>query len=99
MPTALWIAHVRVTDPDRYAEYARRATDIIPAHGGVWLARAGRHATMEGPDRARQVVARFPSLEAAVGCYRSEEYQAAMALAAGAAERELVIVEENAALG
>lgn len=92
--TALWIAHVRVTDPDRYALYAARASEIIPAHGGWWLARAGRYETMEGPDFPRQVVARFPSLEAAVGCYRSPEYREAMALAEGAAERQLVIVEE-----
>ena len=95
--TALWIAHVRVTDPDRYAEYARRATGIIPAHGGVWLARAGRYETLEGRDWPRQVVARFPSVEAAVGCYRSPEYQEALSFAQGAAERELIIVEENAA--
>lgn len=95
--SALWIAHVRVTDPDRYGEYARRATSIIPAHGGVWLVRAGPYETMEGPDFPRQVVARFPSLAAAVACYRSPEYQEAMAFAKGAAERQLVIVEENAA--
>jgi uncharacterized protein (DUF1330 family) len=95
--TALWIAHVKVSDPDRYGHYAKRATEIIPAHGGVWLARAGRYHTLEGPDYPRQVVARFPSVEAAVGCYRSPEYQEALSFARGAAERELVIVEENAA--
>jgi uncharacterized protein (DUF1330 family) len=95
--TALWIAHVHVTDPDRYALYAREATEIIPAHGGVWLSRAPRYEVLEGKDRARHVVARFPSLEAAVGCYRSPEYQAALRHAEGAAERDLVIVEENAA--
>lgn len=95
--TALWIAHVQVSDPGRYAQYAALASDIIPAHGGRWLVRAGAYETMEGPDFPRHVVARFPSVEAAVGCYRSPEYQAAMALAAGAAERQLVIVEENAA--
>jgi uncharacterized protein (DUF1330 family) len=51
---------------------------------------------LEGPDRPAQVVARFPSVEAAVACYRSPEYQAALEHAHGAAERELVIVEENA---
>lgn len=92
--TALWIAHVKITDPDRYGEYAKRASQVIPAHGGVWLARGGAHVQLEGPDRPRQVVARFPSLEAAEACYRSPEYQAALALAEGAAERELVLVEE-----
>lgn len=95
MPTALWIAHVSVTDPDAYGLYARAAGAPIAAHGGVFLARAGRHVQLEGEDRSRNVVARFPSVEAAVACYRSPEYQAAMAHAVGAATRDLVIVEEN----
>jgi uncharacterized protein (DUF1330 family) len=49
---------------------------------------------LEGNDRARNVVARFPSLAAAEACYRSEAYQAALAHARGAAVRDLVVVEE-----
>lgn len=93
--TALWIAHVTVTDPDRYARYAALAGPAIAAHGGVFLSRSGRHVQLEGADRARNVVARFPSLEAAEACYRSAEYQAALDHARGAAERDLVIVDEN----
>ncbi|MCA3436867.1 MAG: DUF1330 domain-containing protein [Rhodobacter sp.] len=94
MPTALWIAHVHVTDPEAYARYARGATEAIAAHGGVFLARGGRYVQLEGTDRARNVVARFPSLAAAEACYRSEAYQAALAHAKGAAVRDLVVVEE-----
>ena len=93
--TALWIAHVEVTDPDAYGEYAKRATEAIAAHGGVFIARAGRYLQLEGRDRARNVVARFPSLEAAVACYNSPEYQDALSFAKDAAERDLVVVEEN----
>ena len=92
--SALWIAHVKVTDAERYGQYARLASEIIPAHGGVWLARGGAYVQLEGPDRPRQVVARFPSLAAAEACYRSPEYQAALEHARVAAERELVLVEE-----
>ena len=92
--TALWIAHVEVTDAEAYGEYARRATDAIAAHGGVFLARAGRYVQLEGRDRARNVVARFPSLDAAVACYNSPEYQTALSFAKGAAIRDLVVVEE-----
>ncbi len=92
--TALWIAHVAVTDADRYAEYARRATDAIAAHGGVFLARGGTYEQLEGPDRPRNVVARFPSLAAAHECYFSAAYQEALSFAKGAADRELVLVEE-----
>ncbi|REF67363.1 MULTISPECIES: DUF1330 domain-containing protein [Paracoccus] len=95
--TALWIAHVNVTDPEAYGEYARLAGPAIAAYGGVFLARGSRYVQLEGKDRARNVVARFPSVEDAVACYRSAEYQAALDHAREAAERDLVIVEENPA--
>ncbi len=92
---ALWIAHVKVTDAEAYGRYAALAGPAIAAHGGVFLARGGRYVQLEGNDRPRNVVARFPSLEAAVECYRSAEYQAAIAHAKGAAERDLMVVEES----
>ena len=94
MPTALWIAHVEVTDAAAYGKYAVLAGPAIAAHGGVFLARGGRYVQLEGNDRARNVVARFPSLEAAVGCYNSPDYQAALAHAKGASLRDLMVVEE-----
>ena len=62
---ALWIAHVTVTDADAYGRYAKLAGPAIAAHGGAFVARGGRYVQLEGKDRARNVVARFPSLEAA----------------------------------
>jgi uncharacterized protein (DUF1330 family) len=94
MPTALWIAHVTVTDPDAYGLYAKAAGPAIAAHGGVFLARGGRYVQLEGTERARNVVARFPSVEDAVACYHSDAYQAALSHAKGAAIRDLVVVEE-----
>ena len=94
MPSALWIAHVEVTDPEAYGKYAKAAGPAIAAHGGVFLARGGRYVQLEGNDRARNVVARFPSLEKAVECYHSADYQAALAHAKGASIRDLVVVEE-----
>jgi uncharacterized protein (DUF1330 family) len=94
MPTALWIAHVDVTDAEAYGRYATGAGPAIAAHGGVFLARGGRYVQLEGNERARNVVARFPSLEAAVACYHSPDYQAALAHAKGASVRDLMVVEE-----
>ena len=94
MATALWIAHVKVSDPAAYGEYAKRATVVIAAHGGVFLARGGRYVQLEGNDRPRNVVARFPSLERAVECYHSAAYQEALSFAKGTAERDLMVVEE-----
>lgn len=92
--TALWIANVTVTDPDAYAKYAALAGPAIAAHGGEFLARGGRYVQLEGRERKRNVVARFPSVDAAVACYNSTEYQAALDHARGASERDLIVVEE-----
>lgn len=92
--SALWIAHVTVTDADAYAQYASRATSAIADHGGVFLARAGRAVQLEGQGHPRNVVARFPSVDAAVACYNSPAYQEALSFTKNAATRELVVVEE-----
>jgi len=94
MPAALWIAHVTVTDEAAYGEYAKRATTAIAAHGGVFLARGGKYEILEGKERPRNVVARFPSLQAAHDCYHSPAYQEALSFAKGASERDLMILEE-----
>jgi uncharacterized protein (DUF1330 family) len=90
---ALWIAHVTVTDAEAYGRYAELAGPAIAAHGGAFIARGGRFVQLEGKERLRNVVARFPSVEAAETCYHSAEYQKALDHARGASERELVIVE------
>jgi len=95
MATALWIANVLVTDAEDYGKYAKAAGPVIAAHGGVFLTRGGRYVQLEGNDRPRNVVARFPSLEAAVACYHSAEYQAARAHAKTASVRDLCVVEES----
>jgi uncharacterized protein (DUF1330 family) len=92
--SALWIANVHVTDVENYMKYAKLATGAIEAHGGRFIARGGKYVQLEGRDRARNVVARFPSVEAAVACYNSPAYQEALSFAKGAAERDLVVVEE-----
>lgn len=92
---ALWIAHVTVTDEAAYKKYAEGATVAIAAHGGEFIARGGRFVQLEGRERPRNVVARFPDVETAEKCYHSEAYQAALNHARGASERELVIVETS----
>lgn len=93
--SALWIAHVKVNDEEAYMKYAALAGPAIEAFGGYFIARAGRYVQLEGPDRPRNVVAKFPSLEAAENCYHSDAYQAALDHARGAADRELVVIETS----
>jgi len=70
---ALWIAHVTVTDEEAYGKYAKLAGPAIAKHGGQFIARGGRYVQLEGKDRPRNVVARFPSVEAAEACYHSAD--------------------------
>ena len=91
--SALWIAHVTVTDDEAYGRYSQLATKAIAAHGGTFIARGGRFIQLEGHARPRNVVVRFPSVEVAEECYKSEIYREALTHASGASERELLIVE------
>ena len=91
--SAYWIGNVKVTDEEAYGRYAAIATVAIKEHGGIFLARGGKYEQLEGRDRSRNVLARFPSLDAAHECYYSEKYQEAVSHAKGASERDLVIVE------
>ena len=91
--SAYWIGNVKVTDEEAYGRYAAIATVAIKEHGGIFLARGGKYEQLEGRDRSRNVLARFPSLDAAHDCYYSEKYQEAVSHAKSASERDLVIVE------
>lgn len=90
---ALWIAHVKVTDDEAYGKYAKLAGPAIVGHGGHFIARGGVYEQLEGNDRPRNVVAKFPSMQAAHDCYYSDEYQEALNYARDASERDLVLVE------
>ena len=91
--TAYWVAKVQVSDEAAYGEYAKRAGPALERHGGRVLARGGKQVTLEGEEFPRVVVVEFPSLEQAVACYNSPEYQEAWAFQKGAAVRQVSIVE------
>jgi uncharacterized protein (DUF1330 family) len=93
VPKGYWIAHVTVTDADQYKLYASAAPEAFKKYGAVILARGGTSQQMEGEGRVRNVVIEFPSLEAALACYNSPEYQDAKAKRAGAGIAEIVLVE------
>lgn len=77
---AYWLARSKITDPVAYKKYTDRIPDIMKRHGGKVLARGGRYQIMEGPqDFHRFVVIEFPTLEQAVACFESPEYQEASA--------------------
>lgn len=92
---AYWVARSRIHDPQEYKRYTDRVPAIIQRYGGKVLARGGRFKILEGPEKFhRFVVIEFPTLEQAVACHDSPEYQEAAAFRkGGAGEVELVIVE------
>ena len=78
MPKGYWIVHIDVRDPEGYKGYVAGSKLAFDKYGARMLARGGAHVTTEGRDRARNVVIEFPSLQAAVDCYNSPEYQEAL---------------------
>jgi uncharacterized protein (DUF1330 family) len=97
--TAYWVARSRINDPVEYKKYTDRVPAIIARFGARVLARGGNYRILEGPERFhRFVVIEFPSLDDAVACHDSAEYQEAAAFRrGGAGEVELVIVEAGEA--
>ena len=93
MPKAYWIAHVDVSDPERYQDYVSTAAPAIQRHGAKFLARGGPFQPLEGQARARNVVIEFPSMDEALACYNSAEYQAAKAIRETVSSAEILIVE------
>lgn len=93
MSKGYWIAHVTVTDPDQYKHYAEATPAAFKKYGATILARGGPYHQLEGEGRPRNVVIEFPSLQAAVDCYNSPEYQAARAKREGAGIANIVLVE------
>ena len=92
---AYWVARAKITNPTAYKKYTDRVPEIIKRHGGKVLARGGRYRIMEGPeDFHRFVVIEFPTLEQAVTCFESPEYQEAAGFRrTGGGVVENVIVE------
>ncbi len=83
-----------VTDPDRYEQYKTKAAESILAAGGRYIVRGGEAEVLEGePPAGRTVVLEFPTRQAALAWYRSEEYTAIRRLREGAARARLYVVD------
>lgn len=88
------INEITVTDPAAYAEYVRRAPDVVAAFGGRYIVRAGAVTPMIGePPTARIVVVEFPSHQAAADFLASPEYQAILPIRRAASTSRAYIVD------
>ncbi len=93
--TAYWVARAKINDPVEYKKYTDLVPDILKKFGGKVLARGGKYRILEGPETfERHIVVEFPSLEKALACHKSPEYQEARKYRLnGVGHNELVIVE------
>lgn len=93
MPRGYWIARVDVRDADTYPDYVNTARPAFERHNAKFLARGGETHSLEGQNRARNVVIEFPSVQEALDCYNSPEYQEAVKIRQSVADSDLIIVE------
>ena len=93
MPKGYWIARVDVSDLEQYKLYVAANARAFSKFGARFLVRGGAFETVEGSSRSRNVVIEFPSHQAALDCYRSAEYQQAMAFRLSASTGDVVIIE------
>ena len=93
MPKGYWIARVDVSDMEQYKLYVAANAKPLAQFGARFMVRGGQHQVPEGSTRSRNVVIEFPSYQAALDCYQSPDYQAAIKLRQPVAQGDVVIIE------
>jgi uncharacterized protein (DUF1330 family) len=95
MAKAYWIAFYRsISNPERFAAYAKIAPGAIEAAGGRFLARGNPAQVYEAGLAQRVTMIEFDSVAQAIAAHDSPGDQAALeALGEGSVDREIRIVE------
>lgn len=93
MSKGYWMVRADVTDMEKFKEYASKTPTVLSEFGGKFLARAGKYELVEGNTRSRNTIIEFPSYEAALACWHSDDYQSARNIRLGGGELDIVIVE------
>ena len=93
MKKGYWVAKANVIDVDKQGAYGKLAEGVIAKFNGKFLVRGGEQITKEGAEFMRNVVVEFSSYEIALQAYESDDYQEALAVLDGGAERAYAIVE------
>jgi uncharacterized protein (DUF1330 family) len=93
MPKGYWVVFADVTDPEGYKSYMAANAKALAKYGGHFLARGGKVEPKEGKPRSRVIVVEFPSYSAALDCYQSSEYVAAIKERKGRSVWDMAITE------
>jgi uncharacterized protein (DUF1330 family) len=81
-------------DDEALAEYRRRNTAAVEAHGGRFVVRGGSIEVLEGEwSPLRVVVMEFDDTDAARRWYTSADYQEAIPIRQGASTTDIILVE------
>ena len=88
---AYLVATVRISDPVKFADYAKAIAGLSERFGGEYVVRGKVAEVLEGDTDSdeRIIVSRYPDAEAARAYVASPEYQAGAVLREGAAVVEL----------
>jgi uncharacterized protein (DUF1330 family) len=94
MAKGYWVVAWRsVSDQAAVERYVPPATAAIRAHGGRVVASGAPARAYEQGLPSRLVLVEFGTLQSAISAYESPGYQAALAHLAGAAERDVRLIE------
>ena len=93
MPKGYWVGHVDIADAEHYRLYMAANAVPFKKFGARFLVRGGRFENPEGVARSRHVVIEFPSYQAALDCWHSVEYQAAIELRKPVSTIDLIVIE------
>ena len=93
MAKGYWIVRVDVSDIEQYKTYVAANAEPLKKYGARFVVRGGRFESVEGTSRTRNAVVEFPSYEAALACWKSPEYQKAIAIRTPVSTIDLVVIE------
>jgi uncharacterized protein (DUF1330 family) len=93
MSKGYWIARARIHDPEGYKSYLAANGAAFKKYGGKFLVRNGTYEALGGDAWPRNVVLEFKDYETALACFRSPEYQAAIAARGNSADVEVFVIE------
>ena len=93
MAKGYWVVFADVSDPEGYKEYVAANGKALAKYGARFLARGGQTEPKEGQPKSRVIVVEFPSYKAALECYHSPEYAAAMKLRQGKSLWDMAVTE------
>lgn len=90
------VATVHITDPASFGEYIKGIAGLSERFGGEIVVRGQASAVLEGdaPEGLRVIVSRYPDAASARAYLDSPEYQSAKQHRIGAAEVNMLLLED-----